>query len=226
MTQARAGRYAFLFFVLATLAGGMTSNARAQSDTIPPEVAALFEDIADIDKLRVLNPLKLKADQIDRLISLVRKSQADYDSKLAAAAVPPIRQMASEIKETRRKMLGGAAIPPDLDSKVKKAQEEFVKKRDQQDFATLKSMAEEVTRILTSEQKSKAAGLARDALTKDGKPTAKGDDEKFFNFFVLQVFIKYPRIVPLLEDIKRSSDSASIGRGRAKRIARGGVLPH
>ena len=37
------------------------------------------------------------------------------------------------------------------------------------------------------------------------KPTEKDADEKVFNFYVRQVFIGYyPRIVPLLEEMKKA----------------------
>src|SRR5947208_2823337 len=100
---------------LIVMLAGAKPSARAQADVMPPEVAALFDDIMDIDKLRVLNPLKLKPDQIDKLITTIKKSQADYDKALADAAVPPIRQISKDIKDTRRRMLEGGAIPKDFD---------------------------------------------------------------------------------------------------------------
>ena len=203
----KASRLRFAIIALIALAIAGASRLRAQNETIPPEVAALFEDIADIDKLRVLNPLKLTSEQIDKLIQLINKSKRAYDSALAAAAAPPIRSIAKDIKETRRRMLEGASIPTDLDNKVKQLQDSFVKKREDQDVNTLKSMSDEATKILTPSQKSKAVSLARKALSRDNKPAAQGDDDKFFNFYVMSVFIKYPRIIPLLEDMKRSASA-------------------
>src|SRR5947207_1203347 len=108
--------------MVVVLAGAVWTPLRAQNDSIPPEVTALFDDISDIDKLRILNPLKLTADQIDKLVDAIGKSQKEYNKALADAAVPPIKDIAKEIKETRQKMLGGDPIPKEFDDKVKKLQ--------------------------------------------------------------------------------------------------------
>src|SRR5438105_4089862 len=97
----------FVLTVLALVAAGLVP-LRAQNDAIPPEVNALFDDIADIDKLRVLNPLKLTADQIDKITAEIKKSQKEYDKALAEATVQPIKGIASDVKDVRKKMLAGA----------------------------------------------------------------------------------------------------------------------
>jgi hypothetical protein len=192
-------------------------SAVAQSEIIPKEVEALFDDINDIDKLRVLNPLKLTTDQLDQIIVIVKKAQDDYNKKLADAAVPPIKEIAKEIKETRRKMLAGATIPKDFDEKVKKHQEAFVKRRNQEDFNTLKGLAEAVKKVLTKEQFTKAVSIAKDFLEKQGKEV-KGEDDKFFNYYVLGTLITYPRIVPLLQDMRAARvASGKIGGYREAR---------
>src|SRR5947209_13834760 len=86
-------------------AATLTQQARAQTDVIPKEVIALFDDINDIDKLRVLNPLKLTSEQLDKLITSMKKATDDYNRKLADAVVPPLRALASDIKDARAKML-------------------------------------------------------------------------------------------------------------------------
>jgi hypothetical protein len=186
--------------------------ARAQSEIIPKEMQAVFADIDDIDKLRVLNPLKLTADQLGKIIPIVKKAQTDYNSKLADAVVPPIRKIASEIKDTREKMLAThSGVPKDFDEKVKKLQEDFVKKRKAEDNATLKSLSDSIKAVLTKEQVAKAASLARKLTEEDGKPTQKGTDDQFFNLYVLGAIGLYPRIVPLLEDMRKSAESAEVG---------------
>jgi len=196
---------------LTALALPFSIPARAQTDIIPKEMQALFTDISDIDKLRVLNPLKLTADQLDKIIPIVKKAQTDYNAKLAEAAVPPIRKIASEIKETREKMLAThSGVPKDFDEKVKKLQAEFVKRRKAEDNATLKSLSDSIKAILTKEQVSTASSLARKLTEEDGKPTQKGSDDQFFNLYVLGTIVVYPRIVPLLEDMLKTAESAEI----------------
>jgi len=189
--------------------------AYGQGEIVPREVTALFDDISDIDKLRVLNPLKLTPDQLDRLITAIRKAQDSYNKKLSDAAVPPIKQIAADIKETRRKMLtSGGTVPTDFDTKVKKIQDDFMQRRDEQDVATLKSLSDAIRAILTPEQVDTAASLARKLTAKDGKATLKGEDAKFFNYYVLGTFIVYPRIIPLLEDMKKAATESG---GAARR---------
>jgi len=200
-----------LSIALTALALPFSIPARAQTDIIPKEMQALFTDISDIDKLRVLNPLKLTADQLDKIIPIVKKAQTDYNAKLAEAAVPPIRKIASEIKETREKMLAThSGVPKDFDEKVKKLQAEFVKRRKAEDNATLKSLSDSIKAILTKEQVSTASSLARKLTEEDGKPTQKGSDDQFFNLYVLGTIVVYPRIVPLLEDMRKTAESAEI----------------
>jgi hypothetical protein len=184
--------------------------ARAQSDIIPKEMQALLFDISDIDKLRVLNPLKLTSEQLDKIIATLKKAQEQYNSKLTEAAVPPIRQLAKEIKETRQKMLTThSLVPKDFDEKVKKIQNDFTKQRDEADKTTLKSVSDSIRAILTKEQIDMGVSFAKKFTEEGGKQTKKGSDEQFFNLFVLGTFILYPRIVPLLEDMRKVSDMAA-----------------
>ncbi len=210
----KGSRWIFGALLAGSLAAALWTPLKAQDSPIPAEVAALFDDIADIDKLRVLGPLKLTPDQIDRIVAVLEKSQREYNRALADAAVPPIRSIAKDIRETRGKMLTGSPIPKDFDEKVKKLQDEFVSRRNKTDVDTLKNLAQAVKSVLTPEQVGTAASLSRKALSEDGKPTAKGTDDQFFNFYVLNVLIKYPRAIPLLQDMKKAasgSQSASTG---------------
>lgn len=181
----------------------------AQNELVPAEVSALFDDISDIDKMRVLNPLELTPEQLDRLIKIIRKSQNDFNRKLAEVAVPPIRRLAREIKETRRRLLPGGEVPKDLDEKVKKIQADFSARRAEEEYNTLKSVSDAVREVLTKEQVKTAVMLARTLTMKDGKPTLRGEDDKFFNGYVLGTFILYPRIIPLLEDMKQARSRAT-----------------
>jgi hypothetical protein len=181
---------------------------RAQNDkggqTIPSEVNALFEDIIDIDKLRVLNPLKLTPEQITQLIATVKEWQGKYNKQLADAAVPPIKSIAAEIKETRKKMVAGALIPKDFDDKVKGIQSKFTERRSQAEFDTVKGLAESVKKILTSEQAASAEKMAKEAVADKGKDPPKLN---YFNVYVLSIFIQYSRIIPLLEQMKTAQSS-------------------
>ena len=200
----KSSRWLLLSFAVMALAGSALLPLRAQNEAIPAEVNALFDDVIDIDKLRVLNPLKLTGEQIDKITAAIKTSQKDYDKALADAAVPPIKELAKDIKDVRKKMLAGAPIPKDFDDKVKGIQDAFVKKRDTADYNSLKSLSEIVKKVFTDEQFKKAAEISRKFVEKDSTPNTKNTDDKFFNFYVMQIFIRYPRIVPLLEEMKKA----------------------
>jgi hypothetical protein len=193
--------------------------ARAQSEIVPKEVQDIFADVSDIDKLRILNPMKFSGEQLDKIIAVLKKAQTDYNSKLREAAVPPIKDMAKEVRAVRQKMLEThSAVPKDFDEKVKKVQSDFTKRRDTEDANTLKSVSDSIRAILTQDQIDKGVAVAKRFAEVDGKPTMKGADEKFFNLYVLGTFIVYPRIVPLLEDMRKFAEpsaSASSTRLRA-----------
>lgn len=190
--------------VAALMIGALPRQGTAQSDFIPAEVIALFRDIDDVDKLRVLNPLKLSAQQLEKIIAEVKQHQETYNRRLADSVVPPIRSIARDIKETRRKLLAGGEVPKDFDEKVKKLQADYIKRRDQEDRDTLKSLSDKIRAILSEEQVKKAVELAKTLTQKDGKPTLRGSDAEFFNYYVMMTFVVYPRIVPLMEDMKRA----------------------
>lgn len=206
-------------YVSAVIAASLliaNSPVSAQTE-VPTEVVTLFDEINDIDKLRVINALKLTNDQRDSIIEALKQFRAAYNKVLVDTVVPPLREISKEVKETRGKMLKGGSVPPDLDEKVKKIQAAYVKKRDTVEFNTLKGMSETIKKILTSSQFLTAADLARKGTTVDGKPTARGDDDKFFNLFILNVFLRYPRILTLLEDVKKSQAAAIRPRFREAR---------
>lgn len=195
--------------MLAFLLSMMPTPLRAQSDALPEEVMALFNDITDIDKMRVLNPLKLTAVQLDKLISTIRASQESFNRRLDAAAIPPIRAIAKEIRETRQKLLKGGEIPKDFDEKVRKLHEDFLKRRKAEEENTLKSLAAAIRSILTEQQVQQAVTIARKWTEENGQPTKQGTNEQFFNLYVLGTFITYPRIVPLLEDMRKAIASTA-----------------
>ncbi len=209
----RRVRWIVCVMALAALASSAWRPLCAQDSPIPTEVSALLDDIADIDKLRILNQLKLKPDEIDRIIAAVEKSQRDYNKALADATVPPIRGIATDIRATRQKMLAGASIPKDFDEKVKQLQDDYVKRRDNAQADTLSKLSGALRAIITQDQLATAASIARKALTENGTPTAKGTDDQFFNYFVLKVFVGYPRIVPLLQDMKKAQTGDKAGTG-------------
>jgi len=173
---------------------------------VPEKVVALFNDISDIDKLRVLNPLNLTSDQLNKMIALISKEEDAYNKRLAQEAVPPIDAIAQQIKDVKAKMLKGGNIPADFDDQVKELQSNFVKQRKNEDNRTLLAIIDGMKQIFTQEQVRTAVMVVKQ-LTKFAPDTTS---DQYFNYYVLGTFVEYPRIVPLLKEmVKARSDSSS-----------------
>ena len=198
-----------LFMLAATFYLGASPRRAAAQTEIPKEVLALFDDLSDIDKLRVLNPLKLTEEQLGKIIDTLTQARDKYVKSVSAAAVPPIRDMAAEIKELRKKLLTGGDVPSDFDSRVKKIQDDFVARRQAEENRTLKSLSDSIRAILTQAQIDKAVSLAKSLTKKNGRETLKGSDEQFFNFYVKGTFMDYGGIIALLEDMKKARGSGA-----------------
>ena len=194
-----------------TLVGYGAHGAKAQGSKTPDEMSAIFDDINDIDKLRVLNPLKLTAEQVGKLVTLVQDEQKAYNKRLADAAVAPLKPLAKDVKEIRSKLLSGGTIPTDFDEKVKNIQTDFLAKRKKEDAGTVSTLSAGMKQILTKEQVDVAVGLTRNLTKKDGQDTLKGDNDAFFNLYVIGTFITYPRIVPLLQDMQKALAEVKTG---------------
>lgn len=204
-----------------TLVGYGAHGAKAQGTKTPDEMSAIFDDINDIDKLRVLNPLKLTAEQVGKLVTLVQDEQKAYNKRLADAAVAPLKPLAKDVKEIRKKLLSGGTIPTDFDEKVKNIQSDFLAKRKKEDAATVAALSAGIKQIFTKEQVDVAVGLTRNLTKKDGQDTLKGDNDAFFNFYVIGTFITYPRIIPVLQDIQKALVETKTGyHGKPIREAR------
>ncbi len=186
------------------LVGVSLRPVRAQSEMIPHDVAALLDNVDDMDELRSLNPLKLTSDQVDKLITTIKKSQDDFNQKVGSSIIGPLRDLAKEIQEAHKKALLGENIPKALDDKIKKLQTAFIDRRSQEEKNTLKSLSADIRKILTAEQVDAAIAEAKKVVHVD-----KPDKDALFNTYVLQVFIKYRRAIPLLEDLKKAKSPAT-----------------
>lgn len=174
----------------------------------PRDVARLFDDLDDIDRLRALNPLKLTADQEDRLITAIKAAQAEYTRKVNALGSTLVLAMAADIKATKKQTLGGAPIPKDFDDRVKKAESQFLSGRSMLNMENWKSLIATAKSILTDTQVAQAVKFSKAASAAANKP-AEGSDDQWLNFFVLHEFIDYPRIVPLLTEMRAAATAGA-----------------
>jgi hypothetical protein len=132
--------------------------------------------------------------------------QRAYNARILELAVEPLKAIASEIKETRAKLLSSGAIPSEIDDKIKRLQKEFAEKRAQEQDKNLKLVADGIRSVLTTAQYKAVVAMSRRDFT--GK---QGTDEQFFNLWVRETVIAYPRIVPLLEDMRKARPTKGTG---------------
>ncbi len=153
--------------VVAFFALALPAFAQAPPATVPslppPDVQKVMGEIADLDLLKVLQPLKLTKDQREKLLVPLREAvkvgaarrKEDYDG---------LRALGAEIAKARTEAINGASIPADLEAKVTKtviASDERANAARKQAVASIGAVAND---ILTSEQKDAMEKLVGKAL--------------------------------------------------------------
>lgn len=175
-------------------------SATAQDDPVmPPDTAAIFDSIDDIDKLRLLNPVNLTVVQLDKIIPFLKQRQKAYNQRILELAVEPLKAIAEDIKATRTKLLTGGSVPADIDERIKALQKEFNDKRKVEQDKNLKLVSDGIRAVLNTDQIKTIVAMARRDF-----PNAQGTDDQFFNLWIRETIIAYPRIVPLLEDMRNA----------------------
>lgn len=196
---------------LAALCMAIGQDARAQGAPPPADVVAVLDQIADIDKMRVITPLRLNADQVGRIIDAIRAGEQQYSRALNAVGVPTVRGIAEEVRATRQRALAGEAVPAAFTERVRSLSESFARTQQQEYLAAVRRLAEAIKGILTEEQYASAVRLAREVAREERSTRATGTDDQFFNLYVVGTFVSYPRITPLLEDLRSALSGRPAG---------------
>ena len=188
------------------LAGwAMLNGTRVRAQEKAPdktEATAIVADLDDIERLRVLNPLKLQPEQLDKLITALTSAQTEYDKKVNALGASIFVPLGSEVRDVRKKALGGSSIPKDFDDKLKKAQTDFLKQRDDLNTENIKSVAAACKMVFTDKQVTAATKMERDQWNKDHPDIKDATDTQLFNLYCVDVLISNPRSISLLKEIR------------------------
>lgn len=174
------------------------------------EVQELMESVEDIGELRFLNVLQLSPDQTEKLIALITATQSEYNSQMAVFNQNALKKVADDIRNARKLALSGKEVPATLNDRINKAIDlhlKNTKKREEIHNQTLSSLSQKIRSILTAEQVTAAARIARDETAKLQKGT-KGTDTQWFNAYVQRVIMFYPRITTLLKDMRAVQETA------------------
>ena len=164
------------------------------------DVAPLFIALDDIGELRALNPLKLTPDELDKISAIITDAQTDYNKKLAANSAPILRKASDAILSAKKKALAGTALG--YDDALTKVLTDLEARRKETENATLKALSDKLQTVLTDAQVQAAAKTTKDEMIKLNGAAGKGTDAQFFNLYVLRVIMGYPRIVPLLKEMR------------------------
>lgn len=187
------------------MGSGKSAEAKAGQADKSTEGQRLLDELDEIDLMRSLGPLKLTPEEIDQIIPVIEKAKADYDKNINDLNANTIGQIASDIHAEHKDALSGNPIPKAFDDKVKEKLESFFKRRDAVNAQNIEHISGAFQKILTDNQQKIAVRLERQTYTQMGKKISDKDtDDQFFNLYVTDIFIGYPRIVPLLKEIKAS----------------------
>ena len=199
---------------LSLIGGGVVASyltshpAHAQGQTAPTpsasskEVQELQTALDDLDALHVLLPLKLTAEQMDKIAAAITSAKAEYTQKSLALSSAPLLKMADEIRDTRKKAIAGTPVPTAFDTRIQGIQSDSNAKRIELDTKNLVALSAATKSILTADQFAQCAKMEIDAYKRNKRYNEKTTDSQFFNAYVLDVFINNPRAVTLLKEMR------------------------
>jgi len=191
-----------------TASKAQAAPASGSTGLTAKQVLQLFDELNDIDRLRSLNALKLTPDELDKMTAAIASAKETYDKRALSLANVALKSIIDEIRDVKLKALKGGGIPDDFNTRAKKASAGIAADYAKLDAQNLAALAPALHDILTSAQVGTAAKLQRDAAAQDGKSTA-GTDTQWFNQFVLMVIIDYPRIIPLLKEMRTAATATA-----------------
>jgi hypothetical protein len=169
------------------------------------DATAVVANLDDIERLRILNALKLQPDQIDKLVTALTTAQADYDKKVNALGAAVFASSAADVRDVKKQVLGGGAVPKEFEDKMKKLQADFLKQRDDLNTANIQKVAAACRSVFTDRQITVATKAERDLWEKDHPDPKSATDVQLFNLYCVDMFISNPRAVPLLKEMRAAA---------------------
>ncbi len=170
----------------------------------------LMNDINDIDRSRTITPLHLTPDQLKKAIGILDQLTADYERKVSMVTDRLFSPFMGELKDVKARVYGGGTIPKDFDARMKHAMDSFVSIRKQLNLDNIASASNALENILTPSQVAIAANLAKNSPANEGLYSATTSDAQWYHLYVGKVFLSYPRIVPLLQNMLKAQEPAPV----------------
>jgi hypothetical protein len=121
VTRSNRFRALWIWGIGAALLCGSAAHAQTPNSTLPPpDVQKTLDHIGDLDILKALNPLKLTAEQIEKIVEVLKSVAATGETKRKEDN-ETFRALAAEVAKARESALQGGEITTELEQKVIKA---------------------------------------------------------------------------------------------------------
>lgn len=193
--------------------GGTTPAA----PPVPADVQKAYLDIADLSLLRALVPVKLKTDQIDKILAPLQTIRAEGATRRKADETA-LRAVAAEVAKARDAALMQTPVPPETEAKIVKLFDDADKR-----FASAKKAA--IDRVLpvlqanlTSEQRGVIKTYVEDKMLDGKKFSTKAKPDAVENA-ALELYIERvlldERSIEVLTRLRAAAVGASTARGSA-----------
>ncbi|GMV37919.1 MAG: hypothetical protein AMXMBFR61_24270 [Fimbriimonadales bacterium] len=198
--------------LLASLFVAMVALALGQDASDPHGIAPIMRANDEVNLLTDLTPLKLTKEQYPKVIALLKASREKFDKELKALEAKEaasVKQLKPKVDEAHAKALKGEVPPDSYFEEWQKMLMSHAVDRANLRISTVRSLGDELKKVLTEEQVKSAIASAKKVITKaqGGKepdPTKYGDNSLFW-YYVENVLMN--DLVPaLLEKLSKPSE--------------------
>lgn len=188
---------------LRTVRHAQQQQPPSTQNTLPKDVQDLMSTFDDIGELKVLTPLKLTPEQIDKITACVTEGQAEYNKKNNEMITATIRGLTDVIKRTKKEALQGKAGQGE--EQVVKAMNVLIPKRLSLETTVMTVMSDKVIAILTPKQQETMAKIARESQgKKEGKDATT--TTQWCKLYIYRVLAGYGRAVTVLNELKAEAE--------------------
>ncbi|MFQ3610234.1 MAG: hypothetical protein SNJ72_01960 [Fimbriimonadales bacterium] len=183
------------------LLSGLLLGLPQQAPTpAPSEVDQLLIALADITWFNNIRPLKLTAEQVERLIGTHKKAYERLE-KLIQEEARELRNRKDEILRVREDTARGKSLPKEFQETIKRLETEASQKRRQLRAQVVSEVATELKPRFTDEQMDYMVKRSKEVLESARIDTAQLKDDQLYALFVENVLLD-PRAPELLNEWK------------------------
>lgn len=212
-----------IVMVALLLSGGRVAVAQPPAQT-PAEVQKVFDNIADLDLLKAISPLKLTEDQIRKLVDIMKSAAALGEQKRKEDNAA-WKSLAEDVAKAHEAALSGTEISADLEArivKVAKDSEKRVQELRKEGAARIWSVAREaLTPTQKDEMEKQAAKMlgGKRMVPREYKDDPSKAPKEAVQDLMMMVYVERilanDRAIELMGKIKPASASTESGAGES-----------